>query len=108
MAAGNKLLSASSAGVRVQLVQLLGGVLQSLPKPPVTWTVLSSLGGWRGWGGLSGDLLRCCCGQGAGSCVPARRGVEQERLALLEPAGGMSQEPGGARASLSGEGFPFG
>lgn len=50
--------------MRARLVQLLGGALPSLPKQIVTRMVLSSLGGWRGWGGFLGDLLRSCCGQG--------------------------------------------
>lgn len=84
-AAENKLLLASSAWVRVRVVQLLGGVLRSLLKRIVTWMVLSSLGGWKGWGGFSGDLLRCCCGQGDISASP--QGAGWSRRDWLSGAG---------------------
>lgn len=44
--------------------------------------VLSSLGGWKGWDGFLGDLLRHCCGQGDVLCVAARRRLEQKGFAF--------------------------
>lgn len=80
----NKLLSASSAQPRTRLAQHLCGVRQALPRQIITRMVLFPLGGWKGWGGVWGDLLGCCGEQGDDSRVSTRRRLGQEGVGFLE------------------------